>query len=46
MKRSLTALAVMFFAVGVMAGCNDYNNSVQYNTGATITNLSPSGGLT
>jgi Tol biopolymer transport system component len=33
----------MFFAVGVMAGCNDYNNSVQYNTGATITNLSPSG---
>jgi hypothetical protein len=43
MKRSSTALAVMFFAVGVMAGCNDYNNSVQYNTGATITNLSPSG---
>jgi Tol biopolymer transport system component len=43
MKRCLTALAVTFFAVGVMAGCNDYNNSVQYNTGATITNLSPSG---
>jgi TolB protein len=27
----------------LLAGCNDYNNSVQYNTGATLTNLSPSG---
>jgi TolB protein len=43
MKRSWTALAVTFFALGVLAGCNDYNNSVQYSTGATITNLSPSG---
>ena len=42
MKRSWTALAVTFFALGVLAGCNDYNNSIQYDTGATITNLSPS----
>jgi len=43
MKRFWTALAVSVFALGVLAGCNDYNNTVQYNTGATITNLSPSG---
>lgn len=43
MKRSWTALAVALFALGVFAGCNDYNNTVQYNTGATITNISPSG---
>ena len=43
MKRSWTALAVTFFALGMLAGCNDYNNSVQYSTGATITNISPSG---
>ena len=42
MKRSWTALAVATLALGVLAGCNDYNNTVQYNTGATITNLSPS----
>ena len=42
MKRSWTALAVAIFTLGVLAGCNDYNNTVQYNTGATITNLSPS----
>ena len=42
MKGSWTALAVFMFAFGA-AGCNDYNNSVQYNTGATLTNLSPSG---
>ena len=43
MKRSRTALAVTLCAAGAIAGCNDYNNSVQYNTGATITNISPSG---
>jgi Tol biopolymer transport system component len=43
MKRSRTALAVTFLALGVLAGCNDYNNSVQYDTGSTLTNLSPSG---
>jgi Tol biopolymer transport system component len=42
MTRSWTALAVFLFLLGV-AGCNDYNNSVQYDTGATLTNLSPSG---
>jgi hypothetical protein len=43
MKRFLTAVAVAGFAFGWLAGCNDYNNSIQYNTGATLTNLSPSG---
>lgn len=43
MKWSWTALAVSLFALGVFAGCNDYNNSVQYDTGSTLTNLSPSG---
>jgi len=43
MKRFWTALAVVLLAVAALAGCNDYNNSVQYNTGATLTNLSPSG---
>jgi len=43
MKRFWTALAVSFFAFGLMTGCNDYNNTIQYNTGATITNLSPTG---
>src|SRR5271170_3903565 len=43
MKRSWTAIAVTFFAAVVLTGCNDYNNSVQYDTGATLTNLSPSG---
>jgi Tol biopolymer transport system component len=43
MKRSWTALAVTLFAAVVLTGCNDYNNSVQYDTGATLTNLSPSG---
>lgn len=42
MKRSWTALAVSLFALGMLAGCNDYNNTVQYATGATITSLSPS----
>ncbi len=43
MKRSSTAVAAALFALGILAGCNDYNNSVQYNTGATLTNISPSG---
>ena len=43
MKWSWTALAVTFFVLGVLAGCDDYNNSVQYDSGATLTNLSPSG---
>ncbi len=43
MKRFWTAVAVAGFAFGLLAGCNDYNNSIQYNTGATLTNVSPSG---
>jgi hypothetical protein len=43
MTRFWTALAVSVVALGVLAGCNDYNNTIQYNTGATITNLAPSG---
>ena len=45
MKRLWTAQAVILclFVVAVLTGCNDYNNSVQYDTGATLTNLSPSG---
>jgi len=43
MKRSWTALAVALFALGMLVGCADTNNSVQYDTGATLTNISPSG---
>ena len=43
MKGFRTATAVATLAFGLLAGCNDYNNSIQYNTGATLTNLSPTG---
>jgi len=43
MKRFWTAMAVAGFAFGLLAGCNDYNNSIQYNTGATLSNIAPSG---
>ena len=36
MKRFWTAPAVALLALGLIAGCNNYNNTVQYNTGATI----------
>src|ERR1700740_3452739 len=42
MKRFWTAPAVTLFAIGMLAGCNDYNNSIQYDTGATINSISPS----
>ncbi len=42
MKRSWTALAVAAVAVLVMASCNDYGNTFQNNTGATILSISPS----
>ncbi len=42
MKRPWTALAVSLFALGVLAGCGNTNNSVQYNTGATLVSISPS----
>jgi hypothetical protein len=43
MKRFWTAVAVAGFACGLLAGCNDYNNSIQYNTGPPITEPAPSG---
>src|SRR5271168_3066481 len=42
MKRFLTALAVALLTIFVFAGCNDYGNTFQANTGAVITTLSPS----
>ena len=45
MKRFWTAEAATGFAFGWLAGCNDYNNSIQAPTGATLTNLSPSGAV-
>ena len=42
MKRSWAALAVALAATVAFAGCNDYGNTFQGNTGATITFLSPS----
>ena len=42
MKRSWTALAVAAVAVLAVAGCNDYGNTFQNNTGARITSISPS----
>ncbi len=41
MKRSWTALAVALAAIFAVAGCNDYGNTFQNNTGASITTLSP-----
>src|SRR3984893_6543214 len=40
MKRSWTALAVAFTSIFAIAGCNDYGNTFQRNTGAAITFLS------
>src|SRR5882672_3045911 len=42
MKRSWTALAVAAVAVLAVAGCNDYGNTFQNTTGATILSISPS----
>lgn len=42
MNRFGTALAVALVALCVAAGCNDYGNTFQANTGARITSLSPS----
>jgi hypothetical protein len=41
MKRSWTALAVALVAIFAVAGCNDYGNTFQNNTGAIISFLSP-----
>lgn len=42
MKRYWTALAVALIAIFVVAGCNDYGNTFQANTGAFVTFLAPS----
>ena len=42
MKRFWTALAVALMAILVGAGCNDYGNTFQNNTGAVLSFLSPS----
>src|SRR6202166_4569194 len=42
MKRSWTALAVALVSILGGAGCNDYGNTFQNNTGASVTFLSPS----
>ena len=41
MKRFWTALAVVFTAIFVTAGCNDYGNTFQGNTGAQLAFISP-----
>jgi len=41
MKRSWTALAVALVAIYVVAGCNDYGNTFQNNTGALVSFLAP-----
>jgi len=43
MKCFRTAAAVAALACGWLAGCNDYNNSIQYNTGPQIRSISPTG---
>ena len=43
MKGFRTAVAVAGLAFGWLAGCNDYNNSIQYNTGPQISSISPTG---
>ncbi len=45
MKGFLEACVTTLLAVGLLAGCGNTNNSIQYATGATITALSPSGVL-
>ena len=41
MKRSLTALAVALTGFFAVAGCNDYGNTFQNNTGAALSSISP-----
>ncbi len=42
MKRPWTALAVALLTIFALAGCNDYGNTFQNNTGAVVSFLSPS----
>jgi hypothetical protein len=41
MKRFWTAFAVALVAIFAVTGCNDYGNTFQVPTGASITSLSP-----
>jgi hypothetical protein len=41
MKRFGTAFAVALVALCAVAGCNDYGNTFQQNTGAVLVSLSP-----
>jgi WD40-like Beta Propeller Repeat len=41
MKRFWAALAVAVAAIFAVAGCNDYGNTFQNNTGALVTSVSP-----
>ncbi len=43
MKGFRAAVAVGSLACGLLAGCNDYNNSIQYNTGPQVASISPTG---
>lgn len=43
MKESWRALGIALIALGLLAGCNDYNTSIQNPTGASILVLAPSG---
>ncbi len=43
MRQSWRALGIALLALGLEAGCNDYNTSIQAPTGAPIATLSPSG---
>ncbi len=43
MRQSWRALSFVLLALGLEAGCNDYNTSIQYPTGASILTLAPSG---
>ena len=45
MKRSWTALAVALAAIFAAIGCNDYGNTFQVPTGASIISLSPSNAM-
>jgi hypothetical protein len=42
MKRFGAVCAVVFAAIFLIAGCNDYGNTFQGNTGASLTSISPS----
>src|SRR5258706_3512869 len=42
MKRFGAVCAVTFAAIFLIAGCNDYGNTFQGNTGASLTAISPS----